>query len=195
MPSHMKTALFDLETVIITRRTVVRRLREQEGAALFELYRSNAGLLEDMHPSLFPGFEDVAAAEVFVRRKLSAWLLQEAFHFAIWDKERAQMIGYAAFDPVQWELPKAQLNGFIDKQFQSAGLMGEVFAVLIPFGFQQLGLEKITLTTSTDNIAAQRLARRFGFIREGDLRGEYLKKSGEPVDVLLFGLNKKNAPA
>jgi RimJ/RimL family protein N-acetyltransferase len=191
----MKTALFDLETVIITRRTVVRRLREQEGAALFELVRANTGLLEDLHPAVLPVFEDASAAEIFVRQRLAAWLLQEAFHFVIWDKERAQMIGYAAFDPVQWELPKARLNGFIDKQYQSAGMMSEVFAVLLPFGFQQLGLEKITLTTGTDNIAAQRLARRFGFVREGDLRGEYLKKSGESVDVLRFGLNKKNMPA
>ncbi|MFZ4427970.1 MAG: GNAT family N-acetyltransferase [Saprospiraceae bacterium] len=191
----MKTALFDLETVIITRRTVVRRLREQEGTALFELVRANTGLLEDLHPAVLPVFEDASAAEIFVRQRLAAWLLQEAFHFIIWDKERAQMIGYAAFDPVQWELPKARLNGFIDKQYQAAGLMGEVFAVLLPFGFQQLGLEKITLTTGTDNIAAQRLARRFGFVREGDLRGEYLKKSGESVDVLRFGLNKKNMPA
>ncbi len=189
----MKTALFDLETVIITRRTVVRRLREQEGAALFELARANTGLLEDMHPSLFPDFDHVTTAEIFVRRKLAAWLLQEAFHFVVWDKERAQMIGYAAFDPVQWELPKARLNGFIDKQYQCTGLMSEVFGVLLPFGFQQLGLEKITLVASTDNTAVHRLARRFGFIREGDLRGEYLKKSGEPIDVLLFGLNKKNA--
>ena len=74
-------------------------------------------------------------------------------------------------------------------------MMSEVFAVLLPFGFQQLGLEKITLTTGTDNIAAQRLARRFGFVREGDLRGEYLKKSGELVDVLRFGLHKNNLPS
>jgi len=182
--------LLNIETVLITRRTVVRRFRESEGAALFELTRTNAELLQDLHPAVLPGFARAEEAEIFVRKSLAAWLLQESYHFAIWDKESATMIGYIAFDPIDWGLPKSRLRGFIGTNQQASGLMSEVLEVMLPLGFIQLGLDKISLEVGTENVAAHRLARRFGFVREGDLRGEYRKASGEPFDVALFGLTK-----
>ncbi len=190
----MVDKILNIETVLITRRTVVRRFRELEGASLFELCRTNAGLLQDVHPTVLPDFQNVEAAEIFVRRGLASWLLQESYHFAIWDKDSASMIGYVAFDPMHWELPKARLRGFIGTSQQASGLMTEVLETLIPIGFLQIGLAKISLEVGAENVAAHRLARRMGFVREGDLRGEYRKVSGEPVDVTLFGLTSNLPP-
>ena len=192
-PGIMEKVL-NIETVLITRRTVVRRFREMEGAALFELIRTNATLLQDLHPIVLPLFENVEAAEVFVRHKLAEWLLQESYHFAIWDKDSATMIGYIAFDPIHWEQPKARLRGFIGAAQQVTGLMSEVLEVLLPLGFLQLGLTKVSLEVGSENVAAHRLARRMGFVREGDLREEYRKASGEPFDVVLFGLTSNLSP-
>ncbi|MBK6949691.1 MAG: GNAT family N-acetyltransferase [Haliscomenobacter sp.] len=108
----------------------------------------------------------------------------------MWDKDSADLIGYVAFHPIDWSLPKAAITGFIDKNRQGKGYMPEVLQSLFPFAFQQAGLEKLTLLVSTENTAAQRLARKCGFQREGDLREEIRRKSGEPLDLLLFGLTK-----
>ncbi len=186
--------VLNIETVLITRRTVVRRFREMEGAALFELVRTNTGLLQDLHPVVLPLFENAEAAEIFARRRLAAWLLQESYHFAIWDKDSATMIGYVAFDPIHWEQPKARLRGFIGTARQATGLMSEVLEVLLPLGFLQLGLTKVSLEVGSENVAAHRLARRMGFVREGDLREEYRKVSGEPFGVVLFGLTSNLSP-
>lgn len=186
--------VLNIETVLITKRTVVRRFREMEGAALFELVRANTGLLHDLHPAVLPLFENVEAAEIFVRRGLAAWLLQESYHFAIWDKDSATMIGYVAFEPIYWEQPKARLRGFIGTSCQATGIMSEVLEILLPLGFLQLGLTKVSLEVGSDNVAAHRLARRMGFVREGDLREEYRKASGEPFDVVLFGLTGNLPP-
>ncbi len=186
----MKASLLELETVLITKRTVVRRFREHEGKAFFHLLEENNAMLQDIQPEVLPSITSMEEAEFFVRDCLAAWLRQQAFHYAIWDKDSADLIGYAAFHEIDWSLPKAAVTGFIDKNRQSKGYMTEVLQGLYPFAFRQAGLKKLTLLVSTENTAAQRLARKCGFQREGDLREEMCRKSGEPLDLLLFGLTK-----
>ena len=72
----------------------------------------------------------------------------------------------------------------------SKGIMTEVLLVTIRFAFTQLKLEKISLRTAMDNYASQRLARKCGFRREGDLRADFKKTSGEIIDVMVLGLTK-----
>ena len=61
---------------------------------------------------------------------------------------------------------------------------------VIHFVFYQLQLNKLVLRTESDNFAGQRLARKVGFLREGDIRAEYRRPSGEWVDLMIFGLLK-----
>jgi RimJ/RimL family protein N-acetyltransferase len=70
------------------------------------------------------------------------------------------------------------------------GTMTEVLRAVNDFGFQQLKLEKLKLAISIDNQAAQRLARKCQYRREGDLRSEMKKENGEIIDVMVFGLTK-----
>ena len=69
--------------------------------------------------------------------------------------------------------------------------MTEVVARVLTFAFKQLKLEKIALRTLADNAASQRLARKVGFRREGDLRSEYRKPSGALLDMILYGLTRE----
>lgn len=186
----MKASLLDLETALITRRTVVRRFREQEGAELYRLYEANAQLLKDSLPEVLPVLDNAIEAEFFVRRQFAAWLSQEALPFAIWDKESARMVGYAVLSPADSNWRKAQFTGFIDKEKSGTGLMSEVLQALLHIAFYKVQIEKITLLVSVESIAAQRLARKCGLLREGDLREEFQRVSGEPVDGILFSLTR-----
>lgn len=167
---------------------VVRRFREQEGAAFYDLYAANSTILEDLLPSVLPPLSDTLQAEFFVRQRLAAWLRQEELAYAIWDKENAQLIGYLTISPDGSTWRKVQCTGFIDKAKNGRGLMSEALRALLHTIFSKTGIEKVTLLTSVENTAAQRIARKCGFIREGDLRDEFIRHSGEPVDALLFGI-------
>ena len=69
--------------------------------------------------------------------------------------------------------------------------MTEVLARAQRFAFRQLELEKLYYKVLSDNYGAQRLARKVGFSREGDLRNEFRKGSGALVDVMRFGLSRE----
>jgi len=187
----MHTYLFHIDTAIVTPHTVVRRFREQEGSPFWELLQDNQSYIDDHLPDLFEQIHSPEEAELFARRQLADWLCQKAFSFIIWDTGQVKPIGFLRFGNYQPERLSARLDGFLDRAYTGRGLMTEVVQYLLPFAFQQLQLERLEILTYADNYAAQRLARRCGFHREGDLRAALRKPSGDFFDAMLLAITRQ----
>ena len=188
----MRSSLFNIDTALLTNRCVVRRFRENDGPAFYELVDSNRDILLDHFPVLVAEVTETPdAAEVFVRERIANWLLQYDFAFGIWSNKSTELIGYFHFFELDWSVPSAEISFFLDKSQEEKGLMTEVLARTIRFGFKQLELEKIYLKTLADNYGSQRVARKVGFSREGDLRNEFRKPGGMLVDLVRFGLSRE----
>ncbi|MCB0588474.1 MAG: GNAT family N-acetyltransferase [Phaeodactylibacter sp.] len=186
----MHARLFDIDTALVAPHTVVRRFRENEGEALYNLIQDNRSQLEDHFPKTMEEVRDKESAEFFVRKMLAGWLLQKEFAFGVWENKSAGLIGMIRIFRIDWRVPKAELNYFIDKGHAGKGLMSESVKVVLRFAFHQLQIEKIAIRTAMDNNPSQRLARKMGFRREGDLRADFKKPSGEVIDIMLFGLTR-----
>ena len=188
----MQPRLFQIDTALLTRRCVIRRFREHEGAALLELVRESQDYLYNHYPAL--GIEvgtEAATAEVFVRRRIAAWLLQEDYALGAWANDTTELIGYLHLTDINWTIPSANLRFFVHPRHLDAGYTPEILARTLQFAFRQLELEKVYFTVLSDNYTDQRLARKVGFVREGDLRNEFRKGSGVLVDVIRFGLSRE----
>ncbi|MCB0546773.1 MAG: GNAT family N-acetyltransferase [Phaeodactylibacter sp.] len=186
----MQARLLQIDTALVAPRTVARRFRENEGEALYNLTQDNYSRLEDHFPRTMEAIRDKESAEYFVREMLAGWLLQKEYAFGVWENKSATLIGMMRLLHIDWRVPKAELNYFIDKEHAGKGLMTESVKALLRFAFHQLELEKIYIRTAMDNTPSQRLARKLGFRREGDLRADFKKTSGETIDVMLFGLTR-----
>ncbi len=187
----MQKHLFDIESILITSRTVIRRFKEQDGEAFFKLIQDNRERLEDR----FPNPAQIHSAEesaAFVHQKLSDWYAQSCYSFAVWDTDSANIIGYIELNNIYWDIPKAEGLLFIDREYEGQGIMTEVVLMVLSFIFEQMKLKKINLIIASDNYAAQRLARKCGFRREGDLRNELRKSGGELSDAMLFGFTDQD---
>lgn len=187
----MRPDLFNINTAILTGRTLVRRFREGDGALFFELVQDNASLLEDHLPQLVKQIDSPEKGEFFIRQQIAKWLTQEAYAFGIWDNESTEFIGFIHFNELDWSVPKARLTFFIDHTHTGKGIMTEALARLIQYGFEELELNKIFVQTLQDNYAAQRLVRKVGFQREGDLRNEFRRKTGALLDIMRFGITRE----
>lgn len=181
--------LLDLETAILTPRTVFRRLREGEGKQFYHFLRRNQSWMQDYFENLRQPVSSETAAEFWVREKLANWLTQREYFFGIWDKKSADLIGFITLTQIDWHLPKAEIQFLIDKEHAQQGIMTEVLKRLTSFAFDQLRMQKLSIHTPMEYHPPQRLARNCGFNREGDLRSEWRKPSGEIMDVMLFGLS------
>ena len=186
----MQARLLDIDTALLSEHCVVRRFREGDGQAFYELLRDNHPRLVDHFPTLLREVNDADKAECYIRRKLAAWLVQEEFCFGLWENESAELIGKLRLFHIDWSLPRAEVSYFIDQHFGGRGLMTEALKRLLQFAFKQLLVEKLLLRTAMDNFTSQRLARKCGFRREGDLRAEFRRGGGELIDVMLFGLTR-----
>lgn len=176
------------DTALLTDRTVVRRFREHDGDAFYQLVQANHSRLADHFPVLHSAIHSTLQAEWYVRKLLAEWLELRGFHFAVWEKEQANIIGFIQLTDIDWRIPKGEVRFFIDRDYENQGLMTEALQKMVLFAFNQLGLEKITARPAMDNYASQRLVRKVGFQREGDLRADYRRPAGDLVDVMLFGL-------
>ena len=56
------------------------------------------------------------------------------------------------------------------------------------WAFNELGVQRLELTTAPENVASQRVAERAGFTREGVLRGLVATKSNGRRDSVMFSL-------
>jgi len=187
----MRPEIFKIDTAILTSRTLIRRVREGDGPDFFKLIQANSSYIEDHFPGLVDQIKDEDSAEGFVRQRLAQWLLQKEFTFSIWRNEDADLIGFVNFREVDWEVPRAEISYFLHQDHAGKGIMTEVLARMVQFAFRQLELNKLALKTLVDNYSSQRLARKVGFRREGDLRNEIRRESGALFDVMLFGLTRE----
>lgn len=188
----MRPSLFNIDTALLTTRCVVRRFRENDGEAFYNLIDENRDFLLDHFPILIEEIgNDANAAESFLRERIAYWLLQQDFAFGIWGNETTELIGYVHLFDLNWNVPAAEVSFFLARGQEQQGLMTEVLARIIRFGFRQLELEKIYLKTLADNYGSQRVARKVGFSREGDLRNEFRRPGGMLVDLVRFGLSRE----
>ncbi|WP_116127357.1 GNAT family N-acetyltransferase [Lewinella sp. IMCC34183] len=188
----MRHELFDIDTALITQRCVVRRFREHDGKAVYKLLDNNRDYLLDHFPYLMaePG-QSRKDSEIFVRECIAEWLLQKRYAMGIWHNETTELVGFIQVFNIDWGVPAGELAYFIDRELIRQGIMTEVLARTVRFCFLQLELDKLIIKTLADNYASQRLARRVGFSREGDLRGEYRLPGGALVDLMRFGFSRE----
>lgn len=188
----MRPTLFNIDTALLTTRCVIRRFRENDGAAFYELVDGNRDYLADHFPVLLDEIGTTAdGAEAFLRERIAYWLLQQDFAFGIWSNETTELIGFVHLFDLNWNVPAAEVSFFLSKAEEEKGIMTEVLARIVRFAFRQLKLEKLYLKTLADNYRSQRVARKVGFSREGELRNEFRRQSGMLVDLVRFGLSRE----
>lgn len=184
----MRPELFDLDTALLTTRTVVRRFRENEGHLLYDVFQANRNLLIDNFPKTDRALSSKEKAEIYVRQSICDWLFHRDFVFGVWENESAELIGFIRLFHIDWEVPKGELAYFIDKASGGKGIMTEALYAVVQMAFSSMNFAKLYVRTSTDNFGSQRVARKLGFRREGDHRSDFRTSAGDLVDTMVFGL-------
>ena len=74
--------------------------------------------------------------------------------------------------------------------YKGKGVAKEASRLILAYGFEELGLNRIYLFTEADNIAAQKLFERVGFKREGILKQD-VYSHGAFADRIAYGFLKE----
>ncbi len=187
-----KNYLLKVDTALVGQRIVLRRFRENDGKALYELVRDNTAFIEDYLPMTLKFNSTKNEAEWFVRRSIADWLNAQSYTFGIWHTKTAGLIGMLKIFHIDWRVPKGEVAFFVDHEFSGQGLMTEALTLAADFALTELKMERLFLRTAADNYGCLRVARKCGFLREGILRNDFKTQAGTLIDSVIFGLPKNS---
>ncbi|WP_024615425.1 GNAT family protein [Clostridium sp. Ade.TY] len=98
------------------------------------------------------------------------------------------IIGDIALQNINWQHRSCDVGAGIAKiENRSKGYGGEALKLLLEYGFNNLGLERISATTLEQNILSKKLLIKTGFVQEGVERKAFYF-AGKRWDKLNYGM-------
>ena len=115
-----------------------------------------------------------------------------AFEFAIFSKDHTEnYIGNCGLVSISKSHQKAEIAYFIDKKQWGKGYATEAALLMIEYGFEKLGLERIYGHCMSRNPASRKVMEKIGFKFEGTLR-HAIKKDDVFEDIDLLGMTRSD---
>lgn len=118
----------------------------------------------------------------------------EGYFFAVCELGDDQFIGTTWFKEINRLDANAELAIYMDRDHIGSGWGTDAQRALLAFGFDTLGLERIWLTVSADNLGALRSYEKVGFQREGVMRRSFRAK-GQLTDSVLMSILRDEWPS
>lgn len=184
----MKTALF-LSKPIETERLYLREFVASDWPAILAASSQEAMKFFDE-----PAYtEDQAKAWVKGTVERQQNIPRMRYEFAVELKSESRVIGYCDLvirDPIECEMA---YSGFrYIPQYWGNGYGTEAELALLEFGFQELGLFRVSMICDSENIGSWRLMEKCGMRREGhEILGEWSLKRRKHFDQFHYAILKE----
>ena len=113
--------------------------------------------------------------------------------WAIRDRESGRAIGTISLEEDKYRpgIRSRELGYSLSEEYWGRGLMTEAAKEVIRYGFEEMGLEMISICTGPENKRSQNVIRKCGFTYEGTLRRAYKIYDGTIRDVLCHSLMRE----
>lgn len=110
--------------------------------------------------------------------------------WVIESKENGEFLGTGGFHKISPEAKRGEIGGELLKNVWGNGIGKEAIFGLTNFAFDHLQFNRITAMISPKNVAAQKVAEKMGFVKEGQLRDwEYWNNAF--TDMNIYSLLKR----
>jgi RimJ/RimL family protein N-acetyltransferase len=112
----------------------------------------------------------------------------EFYMFLIYTLEEGRLIGEVGLDAPQWEHGDAFIGiGLGERDYWGKGYGSEAMRLIVRFAFNELNLERVSLSVFDYNPRAIRSYEKVGFKEEGRERG-FLYRDGGRADLIFMGI-------
>lgn len=139
----------------------------------------------------FFGFDNLPELEEKLIR-IEKGLANKKNDYRIFDmilKQTNEVIGSCGFHHWIKDHDRTEIGYALHKQFQKKGYMTEGLSRVLQFGFKEMDLNRIEALIEPENKQSMALMSKFGFVKEGVLRGDY-KEGNEYENFVIFSLLK-----
>jgi RimJ/RimL family protein N-acetyltransferase len=102
-------------------------------------------------------------------------------------QKNARVIGMIALMNIDFKNKHAEIGYWLSQKYWGQNIMTNAIFLILAYGFEELGLERIYAKIMHPNIASAKLLEKVGFTFEGRLRKTLLRDS-EWIDDLSYSL-------
>ena len=162
----------------------LRPLHERDAALYAAAYREDPELGRLQGLERDPD-EDRARAQAI--RSAEAAAEGVGIELAICDAGTGDFVGAISLLEVDRERGRCELAYWLTPQARGKGLIDAAVTLVLDWAFNELGLLRVEIATTTENRLSQAVACRHGFVREALQRERDIER-GRRVDVIQFGL-------
>ena len=127
-------------------------------------------------------------SEASARRARVAFLERSELRLHLYLKGTDTLVGSSGLQGIDWEVPTFEIGYWCRTAFRGRGYITEAVLGITAFAFDTLGARRVEIRCDSRNIASMSVARRAGFLLEGELRNNEVGTDGEPRDTLIFAM-------
>ncbi len=170
-----------------TPRLMMRPFRRRDVTTVHEAVAASIDDLQQWLPWATRDYSK-GVSQQFVRDSIAAWNEGRAYDFTVRRPDVPQRhIGNVSVWHTSRQNAVGEIGYWIRSDETGQGICTEAVAHLLQFGFEELGLHRITLRIAVGNRASVRVAEKLGFLHEGTLRDD-VKIGDRWVDHTVWGL-------
>lgn len=137
-------------------------------------------------PATFRKYFDTAMEEKKNKR---------SYPFAYFHKLQGRYVGCTRFSNIEFPHKKLEIGWtWIHPSLQGTGFNKHCKFLLLRFGFETLGLNRIELKTSLLNLKSQKAMLKIGAVKEGTLRRNIINDDGTVRDTVYFSFIAEEWP-
>jgi RimJ/RimL family protein N-acetyltransferase len=127
----------------------------------------------------------------FIARQPGLRARGEFLGLAVTDTSRRPFFGHVMLHTLAWRHKRAEVGYWLVPSARGKGIGRTAVSLLVDWAFEALDLDRIEITTTTNNAPARALAESLGFTVEGVMVARNLER-GRRVDMLLLAKLRKN---
>ena len=109
---------------------------------------------------------------------------EAASFYARYEDKWIASVGFISIDDTN---KRGEIGYWLSSEFEGRGLMTECVKASIKYGFEELGLHRILIRCSANNLKSAAIPKRLGFKLEGTAREDHIWE-GSYEDTLMWSL-------
>ncbi len=171
--------------ILTTNRLVLRKLNLEDAEEMF-VQRSHPEIQKYIKRTPAANMEE---AKAFIEKVLHNEKNNETITWAITLKGTNKLIGSICLWNIEKEKHLAEVGYSLHPDYFGKGIMSEVIATVIIYGFEKMKLTRIDAYTNKNNLASLRLLEKNMFIRNHTFEKEYEDKKELEYNVIYTRYN------
>ncbi len=183
----MLTFDFSHFPILETDRLLLRKLADTDVQEVFEM-RSDPKSMQYIPRPLAKSLEDARNHISMINGAIDK---NEGINWAVTLKGEDKLIGIVGFYRTSFDDYRSEIGYMISQDQYGKGIVTEVVAKLVQYGFEKLGFNSIEAIIDPENIASERVLQKNGFTKEAHFR-ENLLYDGKFLDSVHYGILRRD---